>query len=120
MLLAMVAVELRVANPLVDLHLFRNRLFSAATSLYGLGSVAYLGALFLAALFFQDALGLSAVRSGLITFPSALGVMAGQIVTRALYWRLGRRIVTGGLVVVAAAMALMALAQTVPVCGRCA
>lgn len=114
MLLAMVAVELRVANPLVDLHLFRNRLFSAATSLYGLGSVAYLGALFLAALFFQDALGLSAVRSGLITFPSALGVMAGgQIVTRALYWRLGpRRIVTGGLVVVAAAMALMALVST--------
>jgi MFS family permease len=103
-----------VANPLVDLHLFRNRPFRAATSLYGLGSVAYLGALFLAALFFQDALGLSAIQSGLITFPSALGVMAGgQIVTRALYRRLGpRRIVIAGLVVVAAAMALMALAST--------
>ena len=110
LLVAMVAVELRVASPLVDLRLFRNRLFAAATSLYGLGSVAYLGALFLAALFFQDALGLSAVQSGLTVFPSALGVMAGsQVVTRLLYWRLGpRRLITAGLPVMAAALALMA------------
>ena len=114
MLAAMVAVELRAPSPLVDLHLFRNRLFSAATSLYGLGSVAYLGALFLAALFFQDALGLSALQSGLITFPSALGTMAGgQIVTRVLYSRFGpRRITAAGLLTVAAAMALMAQVST--------
>jgi EmrB/QacA subfamily drug resistance transporter len=113
-LLAMVAVELRVASPLVDLRLLRNRLFRAATSLYGLGSVAYLGALFLAALFFQDALGLSAIQSGLTTFPSALGVMAGgQLVTRVLYWRFGpRRIVTAGLLAVTATMVLMAHAGT--------
>jgi EmrB/QacA subfamily drug resistance transporter len=114
MLLAMVAVELRAANPLVDLRLFRNRLFSAATSLYGLGSVAYLGALFLASLFFQDALGLSAIQSGLTVFPSALGVMAGgQVVTRVLYWRFGpRRIVGAGLVAVAATMVCMAQVGT--------
>jgi EmrB/QacA subfamily drug resistance transporter len=114
MLAALVVVELRVANPLVDLRLFRNHLFRAATSLYGLGSVAYLGALFLAALFFQDALGLSAIQSGLVTFPSALGVMAGgQIVTRVLYWRYGpRRVVAAGLVLVAATMVLMAQVGT--------
>jgi len=114
MLAAMVAVELRAASPLVDLRLFRNRLFSAATTLYGLGSVAYLGALFLAALFFQDALGLSALQSGLITFPSALGTMAGgQIVTRVLYSRFGpRRITAAGLLTVAAAMVLMAQVST--------
>jgi EmrB/QacA subfamily drug resistance transporter len=105
-----VVVELRAPNPLVDLRLFRNRLFAAATSLYALGSVAYLGTLFLAALFFQDALGLSAVQSGLTVFPSALGVMAGsQVVTRVLYWRVGpRRLIAAGLPVVAAAAALMA------------
>src|ERR1700760_4624595 len=112
LLTAMIVVELRSARPLIDLRLFGNRLFSAATSLYGLGSVAYLGALYLAALFFQDALGLSPVASGLITFPSALGVMAGgQLVTRVLYRRFGpRRIVTAGLLVVAGAMVAMALA----------
>jgi len=111
LLAAMVVTELRAANPLVNLHLFRNRLFSAATSLYGLGSVAYLGALFLAALFFQDALGLSAVQSGLTVFPSALGVMVGsQVVTRTLYWRHGpRRLITAGLPVMAGSLALMAL-----------
>src|SRR6202012_2028442 len=106
---ALVAFELRAANPLVDLRLLGNRMFACATSLYGLGSVAYLGALFLAALFFQDALGLSAVQSGLTVFPSALGVMAGgQIVTRALYWRFGpRRIVAAWLLVLAATPAGM-------------
>jgi EmrB/QacA subfamily drug resistance transporter len=114
LLAVMTVVELRTDRPLVDPRLFRNRLFAAATSLYGLGSVAYLGALFLAALFFQDALGLSAVQSGLATFPSALGVMiGGQIVTRVLYWRFGpRRIIAVGLVVVAAAMILMAQVGT--------
>jgi EmrB/QacA subfamily drug resistance transporter len=114
LLLAMVAVELRAANPLVDLRLLRNRLFGAATSLYGLGSVTYLGALFLSSLFFQDALGLSAVQSGLTVFPSALGVMAGgQVVTRVLYWRFGpRRIVAAGLVAIAATMVLMAQVGT--------
>jgi hypothetical protein len=53
LLAVMVVVKLRAPNPLVDLRLFRNRLFAAATSLYGLGSVAYLGMLFLAALFFR-------------------------------------------------------------------
>jgi MFS family permease len=112
LMVVMAVAELRTANPLVDLRLFRNRLFAAATSLYGLGSVAYLGALFLTALFLQDALGLSAVQSGLSVFPSALGVMAGsQIVTRVLYWRFGpRRLITAGLPVIAAAMAAMAQA----------
>ncbi|MFL4909258.1 DHA2 family efflux MFS transporter permease subunit [Streptomyces sp. MMS24-I2-30] len=113
LLTALVAVELRAANPLVDLRLLRNRMFACATGLYGLGSVAYLGALFLAALFFQDALGLSAVQSGLTVFPSALGVMAGgQIVTRVLYRRLGpRRIVVAGLLIIAAALVSMARAD---------
>ncbi len=114
LLVAMVAVELRTRHPLIDLRLFANRLFTASTSLYALGSVAYLGALYLAALFFQDALGLSAVQAGLTTFPSALGTIAGgQIVTRALYWRFGpRRIAAAGLLLVAATMVLMAQVTT--------
>lgn len=111
LLAAMVAVELRVPRPLINMRLFRDRLLRAATSLYALGSVAYLGALFLAALFFQDALGLSALQSGLATFPSALGVMAGgQVVTRVLYRRFGpRRITAAGPLAVAVAMVLMSL-----------
>ncbi|MFF4768754.1 MDR family MFS transporter [Streptomyces sp. NPDC001255] len=113
LLALLVTVELRADKPLVDLRLLGNRMFACATSLYGLGSLAYLGALFLATLFFQEALGLSAVQSGLTVFPSAIGVMVGgQIVTRALYWRLGpRRIVAAGLLVMAAALGSMAQAD---------
>uniref|UniRef100_UPI002AAFD9AA DHA2 family efflux MFS transporter permease subunit n=1 Tax=Burkholderia cenocepacia TaxID=95486 RepID=UPI002AAFD9AA len=106
----MVVVELRAPNPLVDLRLLRNRLFAATTGVYGFGSAAYIGALFLASVFFQDALEISAAQSGFLTLPSALGVMAGgQIVTRILYSRIGpRRIAVSGLVLVFLMMMTMA------------
>ena len=111
LLAAMVAVELRVPRPLIDLRLFSDRLFRATTGVFVLGSIAFLGALYLAALFLQDGLGLSALQSGLTIFPQALGVMAGsQVVTRLLYPALGpRRIMTGALLLVTAT--LLALAQ---------
>ena len=58
------------------------------------------GTLYLIPLYFQDARGLSALQSGLSTFPEAFGVMAGaQIATRLIYPRLGpRRHITLGLV----------------------
>jgi EmrB/QacA subfamily drug resistance transporter len=114
LLVAMVAYELRAPNPLIDLKVFRDRLFSSTTSVLVLGSVAFLGVLYLAALFFQDGLGLSALQSGLLIFPEALGVMAGsQVVTRLLYPRLGpRRVMVGGLLGVAGSVALLALVTT--------
>jgi len=110
LLAALVVVELRVAHPLIDLRLFADRLFRASTSLYALGSVAYLGTLFLVALFFQDALGLSALQSGLASFPCAIGTMLGaQLVTSGLYRRFGpRRVVIGGLLIMAAATIALA------------
>ena len=70
---------------------------------------AFLGVLFVVPLFFQIALGLSALASGLNTFPEAIGVMVGaQLASRLIYPRLGpRRLVAMGLVGVAAAMVLM-------------
>ncbi len=114
LLVAMVVVELRSAAPLIDIRLFRNGLFRNANIVMGLGSVAFLGVLFIVALFFQDGLGQSALQSGLSTFPEALGVMAGaQIVSRYLYPTLGpRRVMFAGLLVLAVALALMSLIQT--------
>jgi EmrB/QacA subfamily drug resistance transporter len=111
LLAALVAVELRSSHPLIDLRLLRNRLFRASTCLYAFGSVAYLGALYLAALFFQDALGLTAIQAGLTAFPSAIGTMIGaQLVTRFLYARFSpRRVTTAGLAIAASALLLMAL-----------
>lgn len=114
MLIFLIIVELTVDDPLIDLRLLGNRLFAASASIYALASVSYIGGLYLLALFLQDGLGMSAIQTGLATFPSALGVMAGgQIVTRLLYWRIGpRRIIAGGMVLVAAMLAAMTQVST--------
>jgi EmrB/QacA subfamily drug resistance transporter len=111
MLALLVWVEMRQRHPLVDVRLFSDRLFRSTNAVLGLGSAAFIGTLFLVALFFQDGLGLSALQSGLNTFPEALGVMVGaQVVTRLLYPVFGpRRIMVGGLVVLAGALSLLSL-----------
>ena len=99
-LAAMVVVELRTARPMVDLRLLAGRLFRSGNGVMFLTSAAFLGTLYLVPLYFQDARGLSALQSGLSTFPEAFGVMAGaQIASRLVYPRLGpRRHITVGLV----------------------
>jgi EmrB/QacA subfamily drug resistance transporter len=114
LLLAMVWAELRTARPLIDIRLFANGLFRNSNIVMVLGSIAFLGVLFIVALFFQDGLGLSALQSGLSTFPEALGVMAGaQMTTRLLYPTLGpRRVMFAGLLILTAALCLMTLIHT--------
>jgi EmrB/QacA subfamily drug resistance transporter len=111
LLAAMVAVELRSAAPIVDLRLLRNRLFRSGNGVMVLASIAFLGTLYAISLYYQDGRGLSALGSGLSTFPEALGVMGGaQLASRVLYPRLGpRRHITIGLVGVAASIGLLAL-----------
>ena len=109
LLAALVAVELRITHPMIDIRLFKDRLFRSSCIVLGLGSAAFLGLLFLVALFFQDGLGLSALQSGLSTFPEALGVMLGaQAVTRLLYPVVGpRRVMIAGLLILAVTLVLM-------------
>jgi EmrB/QacA subfamily drug resistance transporter len=111
LLMAMIVVELRTAEPIVALRLLNNRLFRAANGVMIMASIAFLGTLFAITLYFQDGRGLSPLASGLSTFPEAIGVMTGaQLASRVLYPRLGpRRNITLGLVGTAASIALMAL-----------
>jgi len=112
LLVAMVVVELHTSRPIVALRLLGNRLFRSATTATVLVSIAFFGTLFLISLYYQDARGLSALDSGLSTFPEALGVMLGaQLASRVLYPRLGpRRHVLLGLTGTTSSIALMALA----------
>ena len=92
LLLALVLVELRKRQPLIDLRLLGNRLFRSANGVMVLASASFIGTLYVVSLFFQDGRGMSALASGLSTFPEALGVMAGaQLASRALYPVLGPR-----------------------------
>jgi EmrB/QacA subfamily drug resistance transporter len=111
LLVAMVVVELRSPAPMVDLRLLGNRLFRAGNGVMVLASVAFLGTLYAISLYYQDGRGLSALGSGLSTFPEAFGVMGGaQLASRWLYPRLGpRRAISIGLAGTAASIGLLAL-----------
>jgi EmrB/QacA subfamily drug resistance transporter len=92
LLAAMTVVELRSPAPVIDIRLARDRLFTACSAAMTLESVAFLGALFVLSLYYQDGRGLSALGSGLSTAPEAVGVMCGsQLASRILYRRLGPR-----------------------------
>ncbi|MBV9713512.1 MAG: DHA2 family efflux MFS transporter permease subunit [Ktedonobacteraceae bacterium] len=103
-------VELRSTHPILDLRLFRNRSFRTCNLVSLFSTAGFLGLLYAAPLFLQEARGISALASGLTTFPEAVGVLvATQVVTR-LYPGIGpRRLIVGGLVGVATVMALMCL-----------
>lgn len=105
-----VFVELRSTHPMLNLRLFRNRLFRTCNLISLFSTAGFLGLLYAAPLFLQEARGVSALTSGLTTFPEALGVLVStQIITR-IYPSIGpRRIITSGLIGVAVVMALMSL-----------
>lgn len=107
---ALIPCELRSTAPLLELRLLGNRLFRSTSGVLFLAMAAFLGMLFVVPLFFQIALGLTPLQSGLSTFPEAIGVMVGaQLASRVFYPRLGpRRLVAAGLVGVAVSVALMA------------
>ncbi len=111
LLAAMVVVELRTPEPMVNLRQFSNRLFRSSSGVMVLASIAFLGTLYAISLYFQDGRGLSALGSGLSIFPEALGVMGGaQVATRWLYPMFGpRRLIAGGLVGVAISIGLLGL-----------
>ncbi|MGC8511904.1 MAG: DHA2 family efflux MFS transporter permease subunit [Acidimicrobiales bacterium] len=112
LLAAMVRVELSVDQPMINLRLFSDRLFRATNVLVVITMTGFFGVLYLVPLYYQDARGLSALDSGLSTFPEAIGVLiAAQVVSRYLYPRIGpRRLMAAGLAGIAAVTVSMAAA----------
>jgi EmrB/QacA subfamily drug resistance transporter len=93
-----VAVELRVAEPMLNLRIYADRLFRTTNVQLAVAGAGFVGTLFLVPLMLQDGLGFTAVHSGLCTFPEALGGMTGVQVTTRLYKRTGpRRLMIAGM-----------------------
>ena len=82
-----IAVERRAAEPVLPLHVFRNRNFSLVTAMSFLLGLAMFGALTFLPLYQQTVQHLSATQSGLMLIPLMLGstvtaLIAGRITTR--------------------------------------
>jgi EmrB/QacA subfamily drug resistance transporter len=91
-LLAVMAVyELRTKEPMLALRLFANRMFRNSNLFMFAAVGSMLGVLFLLPLFLQELRGLSALQSGLTTFPQAIGMALVVPLTSRLYPRIGPR-----------------------------
>jgi DHA2 family multidrug resistance protein-like MFS transporter len=105
--------QARLANPLVDLALFRSPRFSAALAISVVGAFVMYGAYLLSTGFMQLVEGLSPLEAGLWLIPSAVAVAAGANVAPLLTRRFAPGlVVAGGLVVMIAGFATMAQLDT--------
>ena len=82
--------ETRAAEPVLPLHVFRNRNFSVATGMSFLLGMAMLGALTFLPLYQQTVQHLSAVGSGLLLIPMMLGVTTTSLIGGFVMTRTGR------------------------------
>jgi EmrB/QacA subfamily drug resistance transporter len=88
---AFVLLELRLEHPLLNLHLLSNRLFRRCCAVIAFSSTSFFGSLVFTSLYLQAGRGLSAINSGLSTFPEAIAIgITSQFVAR-LFPRVGPR-----------------------------
>ncbi|MBV9950327.1 MAG: MFS transporter [Acidimicrobiia bacterium] len=99
---AFVAWELTTDHPMLDVHFFQNRRFTAASSAVTLLFFAMFGAMFLLTQFLQFGLGFTPLQAGLRAAPFALIMMAAAPTAPRLVERAGTKIVVvAGMLIVA-------------------
>lgn len=99
LLAAFVAVERRAAPPMLDVRLFRNMRFTAASGSVTLAFFGLFGFIFLATQYFQFLKGYSALESGVRLLPVAFAVATSSLLGTKLAVAIGTRsVVATGLV----------------------
>ena len=110
MLAAFVRHALRSPHPLIDLRLFKNRVFTASMITLVLVIIAVFGGMFLLPLYLQVVRGETAMATGLLLAPQGFGAMLSMPIAGRLSDRTGvGRIVPVGLAIVA--LSFLALTQ---------
>jgi len=89
LLIVMVAVEARAAEPLIPVRFFTNRTRVTSNVLSLALLAAFIGYVFLLTLYQQQVLGYSPLRTGLLFLPLGIGIGAGIGLSTALMPRLG-------------------------------
>lgn len=95
-------VESRVEDPLLDLDLFRDRLFALGNLTGLLNGIARNGVLFLLVFYLQGARGEDPVTAGIMLAPLAVGLLVLSPISGALADRIGSRLLaTAGMLITA-------------------
>jgi predicted MFS family arabinose efflux permease len=108
---AFVAVEARVAEPMLPLRLFRIPSFTGAQIAAFAISASFFAIFLYTTLYLQQILGLSAIEAGLAYLPGTITMLFVSAATSAVGTRVSARLmVSGGLALVAVGMVLFTLA----------
>jgi len=110
-LVALLVVESRRPEPLLDPRFFASVPFSAATLIAVAAFAAFAGFLFLNALYLQDVRGYSPLHAGLLTLPMAVMTALLPVVSGRMVARSGARLplVIGGIAIAVAGCLLLTL-----------
>ncbi len=108
LLLAFVGWELRTRSPMLDVRLFANPRFSAASAALTLTTFALFGVLFCLTQYLQFILGYTPLQAGIGLIPLIPSLIIGSTLSPRIVERIGVKIpVAVGLVIVAAGMWLL-------------
>jgi EmrB/QacA subfamily drug resistance transporter len=91
----LVAVERRAPAPSLDVELFRNSRFAAATGVIALAFFALMGTIYLTTFYFQAVRGYSPLEAGLLMLPMGIGSAFMSSRCPRLVPRFGGRVVVG-------------------------
>jgi EmrB/QacA subfamily drug resistance transporter len=108
-LAAFVAIELRVAAPMVEFALFRTRQFIGTNLIAFIITFAMMGTFFFMALYMQDILGFSALEAGVRFLPTTMVIAVVAPISGRLADRLGPATpMSAGLAILAVSMFMFA------------
>jgi EmrB/QacA subfamily drug resistance transporter len=103
-----VAIERRSRAPMLDLDIFKNRLFAAASAASFINGLARFALMFLFVFYYQGAQGNSPIQAGIKLIPLALGMLVASPIAGIYADRHGSRaLAAAGMLVSAAGLAAM-------------
>ena len=103
------AIEARVAHPMVELSMFRSRVFSGGSATMMIWAFGVLGIYFYTSIYLQEILGFSPVKAGLAFVPMALCVAIFAALAPLVQARAGaHRTVAFGMLLMVAGLVLFA------------
>jgi EmrB/QacA subfamily drug resistance transporter len=107
-----VVIEQRSKAPMLDLSLFRNRLFAAASAATFINGLARFALMFIFVFYFQGAQGDSPITAGIKLMPLAIGMLVASPLAGSYADRHGSRaLAAGGMLLTSIGLALMTTLQ---------
>jgi EmrB/QacA subfamily drug resistance transporter len=105
---AFVVIESKVEEPILPMHLFKNKLFTLLNGIGFFMSVGMFGAIMFVPLFMQGVVGVSATKSGTIMTPMMITMIVSSIIGGRIVYKIGVKAqIVAGMIIIAIGFGFM-------------